>query len=121
MHLRNSDLNKIHILLMELAKPELQPQCAKLLQPICARQSIATAQHGPKQRTNSMRNWRHLKQAIEVRKKKLPQSSRRSGLPSKSQQVNDKAGRRLADELQTWEREDTSYCVYRLACVLCLR
>ena len=54
-----------------------------------------------------------LKQAIEARKEEIAAEQPKKWTPEQIAAGEQQAARRLADELQTWEREDTSYCAYQ--------
>lgn len=111
VHLRDSDLNKIQILLKELAKPDLPAQ---------VRQAAAAYLHdtidshrAPWTKTaNELdEEMAALKQAIQARKK-IVQEQPRKWTPEQVAAGDDKAARRLADQSHAWEREYTSYCSY---------
>jgi hypothetical protein len=111
VHLRNSDLNKIHILLRELARPDLpaevrQAAAAYLRQTIDSHRAAWT-----KTADDLDRELGALKQVTESRREIV------AGQPKKwtHEQIaagHDKAARRLADQLHAWEREYASYSVY---------
>jgi Type I phosphodiesterase / nucleotide pyrophosphatase len=111
VHLRNSDLNKIHILLIQLAKPDLPPPtrqaaAAYLLETIDGHRA-----EWSKTANELDQELAALKQAIESRRELV------AGQPKKwtHEQItagDDKEARRLADELQAWEHEYTSYSAY---------
>jgi hypothetical protein len=111
VHLRNSDLNKIHILLIELARPDLpaevrQAAAAYLRQTIDSHRAAWT-----KTADDLDRELGALKQVIESRRQIV------AGQPKKwtREQIaagHDKAARRLADQLHAWEREYASYSAY---------
>jgi predicted AlkP superfamily pyrophosphatase or phosphodiesterase len=111
VHLRDSDLNKIHILLIELAKPELQP----LVRQAAAgylRQTIDSHRAVWSKTANELdEELAQLKQAIEVRRKIVAEQPKK-WTPEQIAAGDDKAGRRLRDQLHAWEREYTSYSVY---------
>jgi hypothetical protein len=111
VHLRNSDLNRIHILLIELAKPELQPlvrqaAAAYLRQTIDSHRAVWS-----KTATELDQEVEQLQQAIEVRRKIVAEQPK-TWTPEQIADGEDKAGRRLRNQLHAWEREYTSYSVY---------
>jgi hypothetical protein len=112
VQLRNSDLNKIHILLIELAKPDLQPEVrraatAYLLEIIDSHRAAWA-----KTANELDEEMGALKQAIEGRKQEITAEQPKKWTPEPIAAGEKQAGRRLADELQAWEREYTSYCAY---------
>jgi hypothetical protein len=111
VHFRNSDLNKIHILLLELAKPDLPPNlrqaaAAYLRETIdCHRAAWTRIVNGLDQEMAA------LKQLIEERTE-LSEQQPKKWTPEQIAAGDDKAAHRFGDQLQTWEREYTSYCGY---------
>jgi hypothetical protein len=111
VHLRNSDLNKIHILLLQLSRSDLQPSlrqaAATCLKEIIDRHRAAwtgtTKELGEELNT--------LKQAIEQRKK-VVESLPKNWTAEQQKRGEDKAARRLANELEDWEREQSEYTAY---------
>jgi hypothetical protein len=111
VHLRNSDVNKIHILLIELARRDLpaevrQAAAAYLRQTIDSHRAAWT-----KTADDLDRELGALKQVIQWRGEIV------AGQPKKwtQEQIgagHDKAARRLADQLHAWEREYASYTGY---------
>ena len=111
IQLRNSDLNKIHILLLQLSRNDLPPDvrraAAALLQGTIDRHKAAWT--GTANQLDE--EMSALEQAIAIRKevvaqlpKKWTAEERKSG--------KDKAARRLKDELLDWEQEHTAYVDY---------
>jgi hypothetical protein len=113
VHLRNCDLNKIHILLIELAKPELQPLVRQAAAEYL-RQTIDSHRAEWSKTANELdEELGQLKQAIEGRRKIVAEQPKK-WTPEQVAGGDDKAGRRLRDQLHTWERWYTSYSVYVL-------
>jgi Type I phosphodiesterase / nucleotide pyrophosphatase len=111
VHLRNAELNKIHILLLELSRSDLRPsvrQCAAMfLKETIDRHRAAWI----KTAASLDEEMSALKQAIEERKKvieKLP----KSWTAEQQDRGEDKAARRLAGQLEEWQREHTEYTAY---------
>jgi Type I phosphodiesterase / nucleotide pyrophosphatase len=111
VHLRNSDLNEIHILLIELAKPDLRPEirraASEYLRTMINRQHAAWTETAD----NLDQELAELNRAIEARRdivakqpKKWTQEQIAAG--------DDKEARRLADQLRAWEQEYSSYGSY---------
>jgi predicted AlkP superfamily pyrophosphatase or phosphodiesterase len=111
VHLRNSDLNKIHILLKELAKPELQPQVRKAAAAYLREIIDRHREQWTKTANNVDEELAALKQQIEFRKQ-IAAEQPKKWTPEQIAAGDDKAGRRLRDQLHAWEREYTSYLVY---------
>ncbi|HLH02501.1 MAG TPA: alkaline phosphatase family protein [Bryobacteraceae bacterium] len=110
VHLRNSDLNKIHILLLELSKSELTPEVRR-----AAADSLQAAIDKHRAAWNAEADGLRaeldeLARAIETRKsvvKNLPKSD-----TQQHESGEDKANRRLRLELEHWEREHSAYRSY---------
>ncbi|MBV9301969.1 MAG: alkaline phosphatase family protein [Acidobacteriaceae bacterium] len=113
VHLRNSDLNKIHILLLELARPDLQKTIRRAAA-ACLRETIDRHRAAWSETAAELdQEMTALKKVIEERKKAV------LNLPKKwtAEQLargEDKAARRLADELDDWQQEQTEYSGYAL-------
>jgi Type I phosphodiesterase / nucleotide pyrophosphatase len=111
VHLRNSDLNEIHILLIELAKRDLQPEIRR-----AASEYLRTLIDGhraawTKTADDLDQELAELNRAIEARKEMV------ANQPKKWTQEQITAGddmeaRRLADQLRAWVQEYTSYRLY---------
>jgi Type I phosphodiesterase / nucleotide pyrophosphatase len=111
VHLRNSDLNKIHILLIQLARRDLpaevrQAATAYLRQTIDSHRAAWT-----KTADDLDRELGALKQVIQSRGEIV------AGQPKKwtQEQIgagHDKAARRLTEQLHAWEREYARYTGY---------
>jgi hypothetical protein len=111
VHLRNSDLNKIHILLLELAKPDLPPDLRQAAAGYL-HQTIDCHRAAWVQIANELdQEIAALKQLIEARTEivaEQPKKWTREQIAA----GEDKAAHRLAEQLQAWNRECTSYCGY---------
>lgn len=111
VHLRNSDLNEIHTLLKELAKSDLP---AQLRQAAAAylRETIACHRTAWTKIADELDlELAALKKEIEARQRVVTE------LPKKwtHEQIaagDDKADRRLTDQLHTWQSEYASYSAY---------
>lgn len=111
VHLRNSDLNKIHILLLQLARSDLPPDVRRAAG-VCLRETIDRHRDNwTKTAAELEEEMRALAQAIETRKKVVAQQPR-TFTAEQRDLGEDKAARRLADELQAWEREHSAYTAY---------
>ncbi len=111
VHLRNSDLNEIHILLIELAKRDLRPEirraASEYLRTMIDRHRAAWTETAD----DLDQELAELNRAIEARKeivakqpKKWTQEQIAAG--------DDKKARRLAGQLRAWEQEYASYGSY---------
>lgn len=111
IHLRNSDLNKVHILLLQLARTDLTPA----IREAAARSLVATIDRHRTEWNDKLDQLGEelgaLDSDIQARKevvgqlpKKWTQEEKRLG--------EDKAGRRLVEQLAAWQREETSYRFY---------
>jgi hypothetical protein len=111
VQLRNSDLNKIHILLLQLAKPDLPPNIRDAAG-ICLRDTIDRRRlRWTRTAAELEQEMRALDNAISERQKIVDQQPKR-WTPEQRDEGADKAARRLADELQAWEREHAEYTAY---------
>lgn len=111
VHLRNSDLNKIHILLLELAKPDL-PLKVRQAAAAYLRETMDCHRAAWTQIVNELdEEMVALKQLIEARREIVEQQPKK-WTPEQIAAGDDKAAHRLADQLQAWQREYTSYCGY---------
>ncbi|HEY7304376.1 MAG TPA: alkaline phosphatase family protein, partial [Bryobacteraceae bacterium] len=108
VHLRNSDLNKIHILLLELARADLPAHtrraAAALLLATIDKHRAAWTQIVD-QLNSEMAELAHAiaarKRAVAERRNKWNSAERANG--------EDKAARRLDAQLRNWEEEHTAY------------
>jgi hypothetical protein len=122
VHLRNSDLNKIHILLLQLANPalpdRLRPAVAE-----CLNRTIDRHRSVWTQTANELdQEMKALERAIEKRKQLLKQSHQK-WTRQQREAGDDLAAARMADELAAWEREHAAYTSYlsHLRALLALR
>ncbi|HEY7210975.1 MAG TPA: alkaline phosphatase family protein [Bryobacteraceae bacterium] len=110
VHLRNSDINKIHILLLELARTDLKPSlrsaAAVSLQDTIEKHRMRWAAES----TELSQELDALAQAIAERKERITNLSK----PDKDSRDRgeDKADRRMRLELQHWQREHSAYETY---------
>ncbi len=110
VHLRNSDLNKVHILLLQLARPDLplpiRAAAAERLRETIERHLAAWAGIA-----SSIDEEMHaLEQAIAQRKGVVAQPKKWT--VKQRARGEDKAARRLRDQLQSWEHERVAYTSY---------
>jgi hypothetical protein len=110
-HLRNNDLNKIHILLLELQKPNLarnvRQAAAEYLHEI-----IDCHRAGWSKTADELdEEMAVLQKLIDARKAVVAQQPKK-WTPEQRAAGEDKAARRLADELQSWIQEYASYTGY---------
>ena len=111
VNLRNSDLNKIHILLLQLAKPDLS-QALRAAAADCIRK--VTERHRgdwTKTATDLESEMQALELAIARRKTAVAQLQTK-WTAEERERGEDKAARRREDELQNWEREHAEYTSY---------
>ena len=111
VQLRDSDLNKLHILLLQIARPDLAPDlrraaAAAIRETIDCRRTAWTATIS--QLEEEMRS---LAQAIEQRKK-LVEDQPKKWTSAQWENGLDKEARRKNEELQAWEREHAEYSAY---------
>jgi Type I phosphodiesterase / nucleotide pyrophosphatase len=111
VHLRNSDLNKIHILLRELARSGL-PAEVRRAAAAYLRQTIDSHRAAWTKTANDLdRELGSLKQVIESRREVVAEQPKK-WTHEQIAAGHDKAARRLAHELHAWEREYASYSAY---------
>jgi Type I phosphodiesterase / nucleotide pyrophosphatase len=111
LHLRNSDLNKIHILLLQLAGNQLTTIARR-----AATQGLLAIIERHRAEWTSERNELSaeiggLEQAIQKRRNELQQQSKKwtKEQIARGERVQ---SRRLEDQLQDWQRERSSYRSY---------
>ncbi len=110
VHLRNSDLNKLHVLLIQLARQDLSPA----LRPAAAASFRRTVERHRAAWTETARELEEELAALQA------ESARRSATAPKKHRWNreqkehgeDKAAVREARELSWWERESSAYREY---------
>ncbi len=111
IHLRNSDLNKIHILLQQLTKTNLPGAIRKAaVERICQTIDLHRARwmQTISQLTEELED---LDRAIAQRKKAIGEFSQEE-TRDKRETGEDKARRRLRRELQDWQTEESGYKAY---------
>jgi hypothetical protein len=111
VHLRNNDVNKIHIILVQLAKPDLPPQVrhaavAYLCQILDSHRAAWT-----KTADDLYEELAALQREIDGRKKIIGEQPKK-WTPEQIAAGSDKAARRLRDQLNAWEHEYASYSTY---------
>jgi len=111
VHLRNSDVNKIHILLLQLARPELAAS-VRMAAAACLKDTIERHRAAWMNTAVDLEEeMRALEQAIVQRKTVVTQQPK-TWTAEQHERGDDKAARRLEDELQSWEREHAEYTSY---------
>jgi hypothetical protein len=111
VHLRNSDLNEIHILLIELEKPDIQAQVRRAAAAYL-REIIDSHRAAWTETANDLnQEMAALEEAIRARKQIVAQQPKK-WTPEQIAAGEDQAARRVAAELRAWEREHASYCGY---------
>jgi hypothetical protein len=111
VQLRNSDLNKIHILLLQLAKPDLPMEIRKAAA-VCVRETIA--RHRVAWTRTDMEleeEMSALRQQIEKIHKVVAKQPRK-WTAYQHRRGEDKVARRVSGELQEMEREHGEYIRY---------
>ncbi len=111
VHLRNSDLNKIHILLLELRKPDL-PVAVRQAAAVCLNETIErhrTAWNKTAVELNE--EMAALEQAIEERAE-IVGGLTKKGTSHQRKRGEDKQARRLIEEFAQWQREHSEYTRY---------
>jgi hypothetical protein len=111
VNLRNSDLNEIHILLQQLRRPDLAQGIRKAA--AATLHSVIERNRASWQKTLDEldEEMRALHVEIEARRKEintLPDKWTREDIL----QGKDKAARRLQNQLETWQREESAYAAY---------
>ncbi len=111
VQLRNSDLNKIHILLLQLARPELGAN-VRAAAALCVQETIdrhrATWAETAGQLDEEMRA---LRESIQARRK-IVEGQPKTWTAEQRDHGEDKTARRFSDELQAWQREYSEYTGY---------
>jgi len=111
VQLRNSDLNKIHILLLQLVRPEL-PQNVRTAVVACLTETVDRHRAAWTGTAGQLEEeMRALQQAIQARKKMI-QTQPKTWRTGQREEGADKAARRNADELENWQREYSEYSSY---------
>jgi hypothetical protein len=108
---RNSDLNKLHILLLQLANPSL-PQPVRAAAAQCVVQTI------DRHRTAWMSTVKEMSQemaalgAAIAKRKEVVAAQPKKWTQQQKDRGEDKAAARLAGELAAWQREHAAYTNY---------
>jgi hypothetical protein len=111
VNLRNSDLNKLHILLLQLARPEL-PVNLRAAAAACVKETIDRHRTAWTETVTELEEeMRALQQVIAERKTVIAQQPKKWTAEERDR-GEDKAARRLEDELQSWQREHAAYTSY---------
>ncbi|HEX3684237.1 MAG TPA: alkaline phosphatase family protein [Bryobacteraceae bacterium] len=111
VHLRNSDLNKLHILLLQLARPEL-PGSVRAAAAACVKETIDRHRAAWLETATELEEeMRALEQVIAQRKTLLAEQPKKWTAEERAR-GEDKAARRRENELQSWEREHAAYTSY---------
>ncbi len=122
VHLRHTDLNKIHILLLQLARVDLPPNLRKAAAS-CLKETIDCYRaEWTSMATEFDGELSALELVIEQRKKIVKHQPRRWTTEQK-ERGEDKQARRFAEQLQAFEREHAEYTAYlaRLRALLVLQ
>jgi hypothetical protein len=107
LHLRNSDLNKIHVLLQQLARPELEPGLRK-----------AAAQAVNETIDKHRSQWSSTAQQLDEELQALKEAikARRTVVGEEPRKFNDLGEKRkawrLRQELEDWQMEYEAYSAY---------
>ncbi|MBV9759236.1 MAG: alkaline phosphatase family protein [Acidobacteriaceae bacterium] len=110
-HLRNSDLNKLHILLLQLSRSGLAP-ALRAAAAECVDETIGRHRSAWTRTASELdEELRALQEAIEQRKSTVAQEPR-NRTATQQDRGEDKAARRQREELQSWERERAEYASY---------
>jgi hypothetical protein len=109
--LRNSDLNKIHILLRELARPDLPADCRKAAA-FCLRETIDRHRAAWTDTVAELEQEMQTLQTEISQRKKAIEAQPQKRTPEQWAQGEDKTARRLSRELQEWDRERGEYIAY---------
>jgi len=105
LHLRNSDINKIHILLQQLARPELSPNLRKAAA-LCLTQTIdAHRERWSKTASELDEELRALKQAIDEREPIVAKEPR--NFHHEIERL--RSAWRLRQDLEDWKAEYAAY------------
>ncbi len=110
IQLRNSDLNKLHILLLQLARTDLTPQTRRAAAE-CLRETVDTHRAAWTSTLDQLdQEMGALQKAIEQRQKAVGEVHQWTR--GQRDEGQDKAARRLTNELGAWQREHTGYAAY---------
>ncbi len=111
VHLRNSDLNKIHILLLQLSRPDLPPEIRRAAVQ-CVEETIGRHSEAWSETAAGLEEeMRTLQQVIDARQK-IVTSQPDKWTAEQRDDGDDKTARRAADQLHDWQREHAEYTAY---------
>ncbi len=111
VHLRNCDLNKIHILLLQLVHNRLPPTVRQAAAR-CLRETVDRHRGAWTKTADELEEeMRALAHAIDERKKVVA-AQPQNWTPEQRDAGEDKQARRRSNELQAWEREHSEYTAY---------
>lgn len=111
VNLRNSDVNKIHILLLQSERRDL-PQNIRRAAALCLRETIHWHRDAwTRTAAELTEEMQALQQAIEQRRHVVAQYPK-NWTPQQRAAGDDKAALRAADELESWEHEHSEYTSY---------
>ena len=111
VHLRSSDLNKIHILLLELSKADTKPDIRRAAT-ACLIQTIDRHRAAWSELIRSLgEELQALQQAIAAGKPIVNEQPKKAS-PEEKASGEDRTWRRRAQELSEWEREYDEYTEY---------
>ncbi len=111
VHLRNNDLNKVHILLLQLARNNLSAPLRKAAAEDVARIIEAHRERWTAEVNELSEELRALDEVIEQRREVLRHVPRRISA-ERHRLGEDKVTRRLRRELQAWQNEEAGYKSY---------
>ncbi len=111
VHLRNNDLNKIHILLLQLARSDLNAGLRRAAAEDVARIIEAHRERWTAEVNELTEELTALDEVIEQRREVLRHVPRRISA-ERHRLGEDKVTRRLRRELQTWQNEEAGYKSY---------
>jgi hypothetical protein len=110
LHLRNSDLNKIHMLLLQLSGTQLNPRTRRAASQMILVLIEKNRAHWTAECDDLTAEISALEQAIQQRQKDLQQTNKWT--KEQIRQGERMKFRRLATQLQDWQRERSSYRSY---------
>lgn len=111
VQLRNNDLNKIHILLLQLARPDLPPNARKAAA-MCVHETIDRHRaEWAKTAGELEEEMRAVEEEVDKRKK-IAANQPKSWTDEQRGQGDDKVARRASDELQALEHEHAGYTAF---------
>ena len=111
VHLRNSDLNEIHILLIELAKRDLRPEIRRAASEYLGKMIDRHRAAWTETADGLSQELAELNRAIEARRDSVAKQPKK-WTPAQISAGDDTEARRLADHLRGWEQEYASYASY---------